>query len=88
MKAEASSTKMVKMKAQVEIRIYRDEEYAGKTFSAEKIIKPGQIFDATEEEATDYEKVLVGGHSFSGERHAADGEVTRTKMKRAVRVQG
>ena len=86
--APAPQARMIKMKAKHPCRVVRPQPYGPekKMTDIEEIYQPGQEFLATEEEAKDFEKVLVQHTSFAGQRFAEDGEINHFKIQRAVRL--
>lgn len=83
---QPAKVRMVKMQALYPCRIVRKAPWGDKIIDQEIIVKPGDKFEATEEEAKDFEQVLTQHHSFVGQRHHRDGEVTRHRIQRAKRI--
>jgi hypothetical protein len=48
-----------------------------------RVAEPGKIYSVKRKIARDLVKKLEGNYSFSGERHNADGDVTRHNVSRA-----
>lgn len=74
-----SNTKMVKIKTLLPIRVQRDGE--------PMVIKENQTVEVTEEEASMFcDKAFAGRFNFSGERFVDDGDASKQRIVRAVRV--
>lgn len=74
-----TETKMVKIKTILPIRLTRDGESMN--------VNENQVVEVTEEEAAMFcDKAFVGRFNFSGERYTEDGDASKQKIVRAVRV--